>query len=68
LNPEKISRLIFIYLFLIALNRDMWSASQSDQKFEKNCPIFGNVTQTVAKLQKLKFKVENSSTKLHLNI
>jgi hypothetical protein len=24
---------------------------QSGQKFEKNCPIFGNVAKTVAKLQ-----------------
>ncbi len=26
-------------------------SDQSDRKFEKNCPIFGNVAKTVAKLQ-----------------
>jgi hypothetical protein len=41
---------------------------QSDQKFEKNRPIFGNVAKTVAKLQKLKLKVKNSCSKLLLNV
>ncbi len=41
---------------------------QSEQKFEKNCPILGNVAKTVAKLQKLEVKVENSSTKLLLDV
>jgi hypothetical protein len=41
---------------------------QSDQKFEKNRPIFGNVAKTVAKLQKVKLKVENSCIKLLLNV
>jgi hypothetical protein len=41
---------------------------QSDQKFAKNCPILGNVTKTVAKLQKLKLKVKNSCIKLLLNV
>ncbi len=36
---------------------------QSEQKFEKNCPILGNVSKTIAKLQKLKLKVENSCIK-----
>ncbi len=41
---------------------------QSDQKFEKNCPVFGNVAKTVAKLQKLKLKVKNSCVKPLLNV
>jgi hypothetical protein len=43
-------------------------STQSDQKFEKNCPIFSNVAKTVAKLQKLKLKVKNSYIKLLLNV
>jgi hypothetical protein len=43
-------------------------SDQSDQKFEKNCPIFGNVAKTVAKLQKLKLKVKNSFIKMLLNV
>ncbi len=34
---------------------------QSDQKFEKNCPIFGNVAKTSAKLSKLKMIVASNS-------
>ncbi len=41
---------------------------QSDQKFEKKHPIFGNVAKTVAKLQKLKLKVKNSCIILLLNV
>jgi hypothetical protein len=41
---------------------------QSDQKFEKNCPIFGNVAKTVTKLQKLKLTVKNSCIKMLLNV
>ncbi len=44
------------------------SCSQSEQKFEKKCPIFRNVAKTVAKLQKLKLKVENSCIKMLLNV
>jgi hypothetical protein len=40
----------------------------SDQKFEKNRPIFINVAKIVAKLQKLILKVENSCIKLLLNV
>jgi hypothetical protein len=42
--------------------------SQSDQRFEKNLPILGNVAKTIAKLQKLKLKVENSCIKMLLNV
>jgi hypothetical protein len=41
---------------------------QSDQKFGKKCPIFGNVAKVVAKLQKLKLKVKNSCIKLLSNV
>ncbi len=41
---------------------------QSDQMFEKNRPIFGNVAKTVAKLQKLELKVKHGCIKLLLNI
>jgi hypothetical protein len=44
------------------------AAAQSDQKFEKSRPIFGNVAKTVAKLQKLKLKVENSCIQLLLKV
>ncbi len=36
--------------------------------FEKTARLFGNVAQTVAKLQNLKLKVENSCIKLFLNV
>ncbi len=41
---------------------------QSDQKFEKNRPIFGNVAKTVAKLQKLQLTVKNRCIKILLNV
>jgi hypothetical protein len=41
---------------------------QCDRKFAKNRPIFGNVTKTVAKLQKLKLKDKNSCIKMFLNV
>ncbi len=34
----------------------------------KKLPIFGNVAKTVAKLQKLKLKVDNSCIELLLNV
>jgi hypothetical protein len=35
---------------------------------KKNHPIFGNVAKTIAKLQKLKLKVENCCIKMFLNV
>ncbi len=38
------------------------------RRLKKNCPIFGNVAKTIAKLLKLKLKVENSCIKMLLNV
>jgi hypothetical protein len=40
---------------------------QRDQKVEKNSPIFENVAKTVAKIMKLKLKVQNGYIQLLLN-
>ncbi len=63
----------FVVTDVIIKLANIWLAQklvsdQSDQKFEKNCPIFGNVAKTVAKLQKLKLKVKNSFIKMLLNV
>ncbi len=50
------------------VTKKMKRCKLSDQKFEKNCPIFGNVAKTIAKLQKLKLKVENSCIKILLDV
>ncbi len=37
---------------------------QSDHKIEKNCPTFWNVAKIVAKISRLKLKVQNIGIKL----
>ncbi len=56
------------YAIIFAEVSKKLSSIQSDQNFGKKCPIFGNVAKAIAKLQKLKLKVENSCNKLLLNV
>jgi hypothetical protein len=55
-------------IFKSSLVSMLGQSKQSDQKFGKSCPIFGNVAQTVAKLQKLELKVKHICIKQLLNV
>jgi hypothetical protein len=56
------------FLFFVAPPMVAKASTVVTRSLKKNHPIFGNVAQTVAKLQKLKLKVENSCIKLLLNV
>ncbi len=56
---SKLGRLSYILCLMLG---------RVTRSLKKNRPIFRNVAKTIAKLQKLKLKVENSCIKLLFNV
>ncbi len=53
LEPHNVSRIDF--------NKERGRVRTLIRVTRKNCPIFGNIAKTVAKISKLKLKVQNIS-------